>query len=777
MLLVAGLSVAASSAAAAVDEVIDGARTSTDPMFPNVGNGGYDALDYDVDIAWTPDAIQAGTYIAGSIEATTTMTAQALQPLKSFSLDFEGLDVDTVTVNGVAAAWSRDIDAGAIKYKLIVTPATPVTGEFTTTVAYSGVPSSHTDLDGSSEGWNRTNDGATMLGQPIGAMTGYPHNNTPADKATYTFTLDIPTILDTVAGTAPGTAAAVSNGELVSKTASADETRTTWVWRQTKPMASELAVISIGRFDVIESQVQLSDGSQIPSWSFMDSALSAANKTTITNRVAQLEAIIQNLETVFGPYPGLSTGVLVDTVPSGINYALETQDRSFFPSTNSVAGNTLIHELVHQWYGNNVAPTTWTDIWIGEGMATWAPTYYNSAEGFGTSATSTELSYYNSWNRTASTSGNWSIAPGAQTDSTDLYGYQTYTRGAQFWQALRIAVGDEAFFETVREWQTRYAGQSKTGADLKALVEEISGLDITDFYQNWILDAGKPSWPDKLDLTLSAAPSDVTLERNDDVSYTLTATNTGLSSLSASVVQVDLSEVLSKAEINTATLAEGVSIDGAILTWSIPETPVTEPIAATSFEVAVSATASGGTLRATSQVASLGGTCVDCVSSLALSEYALEAAQPGISGTAQVAESLVATTDGWPEGTEFEYSWAVDGEASPGSDSHTFVVPESALGSLITVTVTGSKAGYLPSSETSEPVGPVVAAATPTATPTATVPTATPTESETATDSGLAVTGSEAPLAALAWALALVMAGAVGVGAARRRASLMRSDR
>ncbi len=77
-------------------------------------------------------------------------------------------------------------------------------------------------------------------------MAGYPHNNTPADKATYTFTLDVPTILNNVAGTAPGTAAAVSNGELVAKTPSADGSRTTWVWEQTKQMASELAVISIG---------------------------------------------------------------------------------------------------------------------------------------------------------------------------------------------------------------------------------------------------------------------------------------------------------------------------------------------------------------------------------------------------------------------------------------------------------------------------------------------------------------------------------------------------
>ncbi|MWB97773.1 M1 family metallopeptidase [Agromyces seonyuensis] len=620
LVLAAGV-IAAPAAAFAADDPVDGARTSTDPMFPNVGNGGYDALDYDVRLAWTPDAAQSGQYIAGSIVATSTMTAKALQPLKSFSLDFEGLQVDSVLVNGVPAAWERDVDAAAIKFKLVVTPATPVSGEFTVAVAYHGVPSSHTDLDGSSEGWNRTADGATMLGQPIGNMTGYPHNNTPSDKATYTFGIDIPTTLNNVAGNAPGAGAAVSNGELVSKTASADGTRTTWVWEQTKPMASELAVVSIGKYDVIESQVALSDGSSIPAWSFMDSALSATNKATITTRVGQLGPIIRNLESLYGPYPGKSAGVIVDTVPGGISYALETQDRSFFPSTNSVAGSTLIHELVHQWYGNNVAPTTWTDIWIGEGMATWGPAYYNSSEGFGTAANPTELTYFNSWNNLAATSPNWSIAPGLQTDSAELYEYQTYTRGAQFWAALRVAIGDDAFFDLIREWQVRYGGTSKTGADLKALAEELSGRDLTALWQDWILESGKPAWPEKLSLSLASSPAEGFVPAGQTVSYTLTATNTGRVPLGTSVATVDVAGLLGQASIDPAGLPAGLTLDGTTLTWAVPAvaaSPAAPQSATATFTATVKSTATGGPLTAVAKVATLGGTCVACTSTLSV---------------------------------------------------------------------------------------------------------------------------------------------------------------
>ncbi len=348
-------------------------------------------------------------------------------------------------------------------------------GEFTVAVTYSGTPVVHVDSDGAFEGWNGTNDGAILLGQPIGTMAGFPHNNTPERQG------HVHDLGGCPFGARQRLRRAGRRGRRQQRRTAIEDRlgeRTTWVWRQDKQMASELVVIAIGRFEVIEGSVTLSDNRVIPSWSFMDAGLSDTNKTTIRNRVAQLETITRNLESIYGPYPGNSTGVIVDTVPSGVNYALETQDRSFFPSTNSVNGNTLIHELVHQWYGNNVAPTTWTDIWIGEGMATWGPTYYNSAAAFG-SGTSTEQSYFNSWNNKASSSADWNIPPGAQTASNELYGYQTYTRSAQFWEALKISIGDDAFFALIKEWQTRFAGQSRTSADLKALAEELSGRDIT----------------------------------------------------------------------------------------------------------------------------------------------------------------------------------------------------------------------------------------------------------------------------------------------------------
>ena len=241
--LVAGALVAAGLAVApayADDRAIDGPLTSGDSLFPNQGNGGYDVSHYDVDIAWTP----AVPLNQSTIDATTTIQATTTgSPLSSFGLDLEGLTVTSVTVNGELAGFSRlEGDPNGTepppKRKLVVTPANPVTGPFTVVVDYGGIPTTHVDNDGSDGGWMPTPDGATFLGQPTGSMTGFPNNNTPKDKATYTFTVDVPDTLEVA-----------SNGELGVVNDRRRRPAHLGVGPG-EPMASELSLISIGQYNV-----------------------------------------------------------------------------------------------------------------------------------------------------------------------------------------------------------------------------------------------------------------------------------------------------------------------------------------------------------------------------------------------------------------------------------------------------------------------------------------------------------------------------------------------
>lgn len=714
VLVAGGLAGLATTPAYAADPVA-GAQTVGDAMFPNVGNGGYDALHYDVDIAWNATGVVNGSMTGNFASASTTMVAETTgAPLSSFSLDFEGLTIDAITVDGVPATWTREQDAEDIKFKLVVTPATPVEGEFTTVVTYHGVPQVHVDPDNSWEGWAPTADGAIFMGQPVGSMAAYPNNNTPGDKATYTFTIDAPSTLTSATGTGP--AGAVSNGELASKTVSPDGTRTTWEWVQQKQMASELALISIGKYDVVESQVTLSGGRTIPEWTFFDSALSEANKTTIINRRAQLGTIISRLETLFGPYPGNSTGVVVDTVPGGINYALETQDRSFFPSTNSVNGNTLIHELAHQWYGDNVSPGLWTDIWINEGMASWSPTWYTNVLSAATpNPAAVETTYYNSWNNTAPTSGSWTTPPGAQTDPAELYEFQTYTRGAMFWEALRTALRDQDFATVVKRWQSQYGGTSPRGDELKALAEQVSGLDLDAFWQDWIYDADKPAWPAKYDVSVTSTPAQGTVPRGTAMTFTVSAVNTGKVALTDGVVTVDVTTLSDDGTLGT--LPDGVVRSGNTLTWTVPTTAAgataTASIPFTTTAPTQQATAPFETVYVTASPASLGGACASC--------GALETApKPVVTGTPTVGVPLTAATTGWPAGSTFAYQWSVGGVAVNGATGASYTPVAADLAKTVTVAVTGTATGFAPTRRVSN-ASAAVATGTLTSTPTPTL--------------------------------------------------------
>lgn len=705
---VASTALVAGAPAYAVDPIV-GPLTSGDPLFPNQGNGGYNVSHYDLDIAWTPGA----TIALATIDATATITATTTgAPLSSFGLDFEGagLTVSSVTVNGVAAAsFTRQDGAPAVApalpeaHKLVVTPATAVDGAFTTVVTYAGIPSTHVDQDTSWEGWVPTADGMIFMGQPIGAMAGYPVNNTPADKATYNISLDIPTTI--TAGAGAGPAAAISNGVLESKTVNG--ARTTWVWDTDHPMASELALISIGKYDVAESTITLADGSTIPEYSFIDSAQSTNNKNTFNTRRVQLGPILRRLESIYGPYPYDSTGVVMDSVPSGINYALETQDRPFFPSVNSVNGNTLIHELAHEWYGDNVTPRVWNDIWINEGMATWGPTWHNSVLSSMTpNPAAVETTYFNSWNNTASTSSNWSVAPSGMTDTRQLYGYQTYTRGAQFYEALRTAIGDTAYFAFLTQWQVRHDDGNGGAADFEALAEELSGRDLTAFFQDWIWETGKPVWPGKFNLALTTDQPAGPVAPESVLTYTLTVTNTGKVTLGDATATLNLSDVLDDATIGT--LPSGVSLNGTTVTWVVPSTPVTvgSNTATVSVPVTLAADASDDTLGASAASTTLGSNCTPatCTSAHSVPIQPLAPAPtPTITGTPVVGDALTAVPGAWPAGTTLAYQWIVGGADVAGETAASFTPHAADVGQPVTVRVTGSKTHYTSVSKTSGP--------------------------------------------------------------------------
>ncbi|WP_344959484.1 M1 family metallopeptidase [Actinomadura miaoliensis] len=457
----ASLMVTAAPAGAAPVRYTPGAPGAGDPYFPDMGNGGYDAAHYDVALTYDP--------ASKGISAVTTIKARATQHLSRFNLDFQGpLKISALTVNGKKAAYKR---TGA--QELEITPAKGLRkgNGFTVSVAYSGVPEGVDDPALGRSGWIPTDDGAVMLNQPIGAATVYPVNDAPSDKATYTFTLTAPKDLTTLA-----------NGDPAGRWTRGAQTTTRWVMN--KPMASELSMIAIGKYDVVTGRTARG----VPNITATDARLgiSARLAKDFHDQTAEFQ---EWLAGNYGRYPFSSTGGIV--VKAGVGYALETQGRPVYdlgrrPGTIPRPDLT-VHELAHQWFGDSVTPERWADIWLNEGFATYSEWLYFEKYTGKTAQQSFDEVY-----ATPADDDLWKPVT-ADPGRDNIFHSTVYDRGAMTLHMLRKTIGDQAFFKLVKLWPTVNKDGNVSTRDFIAFAEKVSGRQLDDLFDKWVYTSGKPA--------------------------------------------------------------------------------------------------------------------------------------------------------------------------------------------------------------------------------------------------------------------------------------------
>jgi aminopeptidase N len=423
-----------------------------DPFFPLAGNGGYDVSHYSLTLDYTPST--------NRLVGTDVITATATQDLSSFDLDLRGFAITQLLVNGRDASYSRD------GQELMITPRVGIRSgsTFTVTVGYAGVPVVITDSDESIEGWVPTSDGAFVVGEPQGSPGWYAVNDSPHDKATFDFAVTVPASLTVMA-----------NGVLVSHDTIGG--KTTWVWRESDPMAPYLATATLGRFDLTESSVN-----GVPSYVAIDPTLSSGNV------LRKLPDIVAFYSSIYGPYPFDAVGAIVDDAKV-VGYSLETQTKPVFDRMPDEA--TLAHELSHMWFGDAVTLTQWPDIWLHEGFATWSEWIWSEYEGNKSAA-----QWFNGlYNTPAQDIRFWTPPPGDPGAPFFLFNGTIYYRGAMTLEALREKVGDFAFFRIMSDWAQQNRFGNVTTAQFVALAEADSGLDLNHFFDVWLYHAEKPtSW-------------------------------------------------------------------------------------------------------------------------------------------------------------------------------------------------------------------------------------------------------------------------------------------
>jgi aminopeptidase N len=441
-----------------------GSSGLNDSLFPEFGNGGYDVQHYTLDIT-------VNDVSTSDLTATTTIAAKATQDLSSFNLDFLGFEISSITINEQPADFERD------GQELTITPATLLQKDeaFTVTVQYSGTPN---NLISQSlhfqSGWVTFDSGSFVLSEPDGAASFYPVNDHPLDKASFTFRVTVPEPFEVAA-----------NGVL---TETIDNgTTNTFTFEVRDPMASYLATINIDEFDI---ETMESD-SGIPIRNYYATGLPAS----VRRPFARQGEMLTYFGELFGPYPFEVYGSLVLDVEVGA--ALETQTMSIYGldmiDPNDVAGteSVVAHELSHQWFGDSVSVADWSDIWLNEGFATYAQGLWTEHIDGRAALDEWIRSIY----ETVAANSEHFTPPGEPT-ADQLFNGGVYFRGALTLHALRLEVGDEAFFEILRTYHEQYKGSNATTDDFISVAESVSGKDLHELFDNWLYNEEIPPIPE-----------------------------------------------------------------------------------------------------------------------------------------------------------------------------------------------------------------------------------------------------------------------------------------
>ena len=472
-----------------------GSLSLGDPLFPQIGNGGYDALHYDLHLSYDPaaNALGAGT--------KATITARATQGLSSFGLDFQrDLAISSVSVDGVPATFDRRDAKPRLSRKrkvtqpakLIVTPASPIAdgAEFTVEVQYSGVPKPIVDTDLTEEGWVQACsgtgecDGSFTVNEPIGAQSWFPCNNYMTDKATFTTSI-----------TVPAGYTALGVGELAPFPPSPSGS-VTWTWNEDDPTAPYLTTATVGRFDFTEgSMTERISGASLPIYGSIVSAGPQELREKVERNVKALPSMIDFLSKRFGPYPFDSAGYVADWVPR-VGYALENQTKPHFAGTDrgpEINKPELLHELAHQWMGDSVTGRSWQQIWFNEGWATFAEVYWGAKANNGQSPRRFFRDVY------ALDRFEFRRAPADLGEPRHLFdSVPVYNRPGAMIEGYREIVGNQRFFHFARKLGAEHRHGVIGEGEFVSTAKRMSGLGprgllkLGDYFRQWLHRTGKP---------------------------------------------------------------------------------------------------------------------------------------------------------------------------------------------------------------------------------------------------------------------------------------------
>lgn len=416
----------------------------------------YHRMEWNID----PDVF----YIEGQVTSYFEPTGF---PFDKITFDLKSsLTVDSILYHGQKLTFSHTLDE--LTATLPAPLATPAVDSIS--VFYQGAPSS----TGNGSFIKSSHAGVPIiwtLSEPYGSKDWWPCKESLTDK------IDS---VDIIVRT-PKIHRAASNGLLVREWAEGNDKL--YHWKHRYSIVNYLIAIAVTNYAVY-SDIVPNHGQPIEVLNYVYPEDSALIRGVSGNIKDMMDLFIEK----FGDYP--FDQEKYGHAQFGWGGGMEHQTMSFM---GGFWNDLMAHELAHQWFGNKVTCASWTDLWLNEGFATYL----------------TGLTYEHSGNPNAwdfwktNTMNDITSQPNGSvyvTDTNDvgrLFSSRlTYSKGGYLVHMLRWVLGDNDFYAGLNTFldQNHFGYESAFTSDLQDVLENQSGLDLEEFFDDWFYGEGHPSY-------------------------------------------------------------------------------------------------------------------------------------------------------------------------------------------------------------------------------------------------------------------------------------------
>jgi aminopeptidase N len=430
-------------------------------------NPTLDVQHYKLQIGLTPEP--------ASFTGKVIITAQTLSPTASIAIDaFSNLTIDAVHINGQARQFQRNADNFVVSFSNATVAGQLIAVE----ISYHGTPTSSGALNAGMRISKRANSEYSVistLSEPYGGPSWWPSIDDPNDKATVE-----------IEATVPENFVVAANGVLSKIETQANQSKT-YFYREDYLIAPYLVSLAATNYAKFEDEYTALDGvTKMPLvfYAYPEHLEQAQQKFAITRRALEIYAPL------YGEYPFLREkyGMAEFQWTSSMEHQTMTSLSERVVTSDGTGYGTIVHELAHQWWGDLVTMSTWQDIWLNEGFATYSEVlfyerYYNLSAGELMSNSYDDKQVYGRLGGTV-TAENLSNP----FDDTGAI----YTKGAWVLHMLRHLMGDEQFFATLKDYSQAHAFANASTIDFQKVCEARYGAPLDWFFQQWIYAQGRP---------------------------------------------------------------------------------------------------------------------------------------------------------------------------------------------------------------------------------------------------------------------------------------------